>query len=99
MHHDSGDPDSPPAGLIKKYLLVMRDPRDAAVSLVHYNTKFNPSDPAALQAAVRDQFPHFVAWQVGPSPYHRIQLWGHRAHTGALNPQDPVTPLCGCALT
>mmetsp|Transcript_34831 Transcript_34831/g.90417 ORF Transcript_34831/g.90417 Transcript_34831/m.90417 type:complete len:584 (-) Transcript_34831:116-1867(-) len=72
MHHDSGDPDSPPAGLIKKYLLVMRDPRDAAVSLVHYNTKFNPSDPAALQAAVRDQFPHFVAWQ---SFWYYYQIW------------------------
>jgi len=52
-----------PVGLVRKYLLVMRDPRDTVVSLMHYNTKYNASNPEQLQESVRDYVPHYVAWQ------------------------------------
>ena len=57
------DEETDPAGLVRKYMLVMRDPRDAVVSLMHYNTKYNASDPEQLQRSVQDYFPHIVSWQ------------------------------------
>lgn len=58
------DPAAEPVGLLKKYILVIRDPRDAVVSLMHYNTKFSAETPEELNANVRAYFPHYVAWQV-----------------------------------
>jgi hypothetical protein len=78
------DPSSEPVDLIKKYVLVMRDPRDTVVSLMHYNTKYSADDPAQLSANVREYFPHYVAWQVRRAipPLHSVTR-GDRARRGA----------------
>lgn len=77
LRHVDDDPSSEPVDLIKKYVLVMRDPRDTVVSLMHYNTKYSADDPAQLSANVREYFPHYVAWQ---GFWYYYQIWHVSKH-------------------
>jgi hypothetical protein len=45
---------------VKKYILVMRDPRDATVSLMHYH--HDGADDEKLQEGTRQYIKHYTTW-------------------------------------
>lgn len=84
------------ADQLKKYILVVRDPRDATVSLMHYHHE--GADNEKLQEDTRKYIKHYVTWlgfwcggRVAPpadSPWSRgwmtTALIGLFAHVPAL---------------
>mmetsp|Transcript_12302 Transcript_12302/g.29219 ORF Transcript_12302/g.29219 Transcript_12302/m.29219 type:complete len:425 (-) Transcript_12302:87-1361(-) len=47
------------SGAQRKYIHVVRDPRDSTLSWVHYH---GVNDPAEVDQSVRDKCNHFIAW-------------------------------------